>query len=354
MSNLVLRFLGAAAAAVLASSTAFAAELPRTHVKAVGTASNTVVSNFDEKPFWNKIIPEASNGRVTADFQPFDVMGIKGFQVLRLSKLGVMDFAASDISKLAGDDPVFEGCDLAGLTLEIQMARKACEAWKPVMSRVMEKKFNTKLLALGTNPPQVFWCRDPISGLDDIKGRKVRVFNKTMTDFIEAAGGVTVTIAFAEVVPALQRGVVDCAVTGSLSGNTAGWPEVTTHQYSMYMGWSINYQSVNLKSWQRFSPEVRKFFTAQFKKLEDKMWDTGAQTVSDADRCNTNKDPCKFGKKANMVLVPVSKADENTHRRLMENVVLIEWAKRCGKSCAREWNQTVGKVVNMQIPLDKL
>jgi hypothetical protein len=28
---------------------------------------------------------------------------------------------------------------------------------------------------------------------------------------------------FAEVVPALQRGVVDCAVTGTLSGNTAGW-----------------------------------------------------------------------------------------------------------------------------------
>ena len=78
------------------------------------------------------------------------------------------------------------------------------------------------------------------------RSKKVRVFNKTMSDFIEAVGGTTISMAFAEVVPALQRGVVDCAVTGTMSGFTAGWPEVSTHQFQVYMGWSINYQSVNL------------------------------------------------------------------------------------------------------------
>jgi len=38
----------------------------------------------------------------------------------------------------------------------------------------------------------------------------------------------------------------------------------------------------------------------------------------------------------------------------MEEVVLVEWGKRCGKPCAEEWNATVGKVVGLSIPLDKL
>ena len=35
-------------------------------------------------------------------------MGIDDKTMLRLLKLGVMDFAAMDISKMAGDDPRFE------------------------------------------------------------------------------------------------------------------------------------------------------------------------------------------------------------------------------------------------------
>jgi hypothetical protein len=34
--------------------------------------------------------------------------------------------------------------------------------------------------------------------------------------------------------------------------------------------------------------------------------------------------------------------------------VLVEWGKRAGKAYAKEWNETVGKVVGLSIPLDKL
>jgi len=32
----------------------------------------------------------------------------------------------------------------------------------------------------------------------------------------------------------------------------------------------------------------------------------------------------------------------------------VEWAKRCGRDCAAEWNETVGQVVGLQIPLDQI
>ena len=89
---------------------------------------------------------------------------------------------------MAGDDPRFEACDLAGLTLDPDKARAACNAYRDVIDRQMQKNWNAKLLAFGGNTPQVFWCRDVISGLDGFKGKKIRVFNNTMRDFLGGVG----------------------------------------------------------------------------------------------------------------------------------------------------------------------
>lgn len=346
--------LAAGVSLALSVGAAAAADLPTLHVKAVGLNGTTVVSTRDEVPFWTKTIPDASGGKITADIVPVDRSGIKDFQMMRMGKLGVTDFGAGDISKMAGDDAVFEGCDLAGLTLSPDKARAACEAWKPTLAKAMSERFGIKLLALGANPPQVFWCREPMTGLKDLKGKKIRVFNKTMNDFITAIGGTTVSMAFAEVVPALQRGVVDCAVTGSLSGNTAGWAEVSSHLYPLSLGWSINYQSVSEGSWAKWSPETQKFFLAQFDTFEDKMWATVGTATSEGLTCNVNKEPCTIGKLVSMTIVPVSEADQTLRKELMESTVLVEWGKRCGKPCVEEWNKTVGPIVGLQIPLDKI
>jgi TRAP-type C4-dicarboxylate transport system substrate-binding protein len=343
-----------ATAALSLAAPALAADLPETNLKVIGYFSNLAQTQRVEKPFWTKQIDEDSGGKVTADYNNLDVLGVNDFQILHMTQLGVTDFATSDISKMAGEDPVFEGCDLAGITNDIETARKACDAWRPVMAEAMAKTFKTRLMALAPNPPIVFWCRDKIEGLKDLKGKKVRVFNKTQADFVSAVGGETITMAFPEVVPALQRGVVDCALTGTLSGNTAGWPEVSKYLLPITVGWSIAYTGANSKSWDNFSPAVQTFLTGELKKLEDGLWTIGAQATKEGVNCNTGKGECTLGKKGNMTLVKITDADKALKKQLLQNVVLVKWGQRCGKDCAAKWNETVGKVVGLQIPLDKL
>src|SRR5947208_8290500 len=245
------RFLMGLALAGAIASDAGAQDLPKSQFKVIGLNSPTPVSIHDEVPFWRKTIVEASKGAITADINPLDQMGIDDKTMLRLLKLGVMDFAGMDISKMAGDDPRFEACDLAGLTLDPDEARAACNAYRDVIDRQMQKNWNAKLLAFGGNTPQVFWCREVVSGLDSCRGKKIRVFNNTMRDFLGGLGATSVSMAFAEVVPALNNAVVDCAVTGSLSGNTAGWAEVSKSLYSVSLCWSVNVLAVNLSTWNR-------------------------------------------------------------------------------------------------------
>src|SRR5438034_7338895 len=299
------RTLSGIAIGSLASIAVYAQDLPKTQFKVIGLNSPTVASIVDEVPFWRETLPKASNGAISADITPLDQMGIDDKTMLRLLRLGVMDFAGMDISKMAGDDPRFEGCDLAGITLDADKARAGCEAYRAVIDRQMQKNWNARLLAFGGNPPQVFWCRTVIGGLGDFKGKKVRVFNNTMRDFLSGVGATAVSMAFAEVVPALNNGVVDCGVTGSLSGNTAGWNEVTKAIYPMSLGWSINVLAVNLNSWNRLDAKTQAFMLTQIKAYEDKMWATIKTTTAEAENCNTNKQPCTMGKLAKSTIVAV-------------------------------------------------
>ena len=342
--------LAAVAGLLALAGVASAQDLPKAHFKVIGLNGPTVASMVDEVPFWRDTLPKVSNGSLTADITPLDQMGVDDKTMLRLLRLGVMDFAGMDISKMAGDDPRFEACDLAGLTLDADKARAACDAYRDVIDRQMQKNWNTKLLAFGANPPQICWCRTVIGGLADLKGKKVRVFNNTMRDFLGGVGATAVSMAFAEVVPALNNGVVDCAVTGSLSGNTAGWPEVAKSVYPMSLGWSVNVVAVNLNTWKRLDAKVQGFLVEQMKAYEDKMWVTMKKADAEAETCNTNRQPCTMGKLASTTIVAVKAAEMEAHKRLVEGAVLAGWAKRCGAECAREWNETVGKVLGLKAP----
>jgi TRAP-type C4-dicarboxylate transport system substrate-binding protein len=344
------RTLSATAIGFLLSFGVFAQDLPKVHFKVIGLNGPTVASMVDEVPFWREVLPKASKGAITADITPLDQMGIDDKTMLRLLRLGVMDFAGMDISKMAGDDPRFEGCDLAGITLDADKARAACESYRAVIDRQMQKNWNARLLAFGANPPQVFWCRGVLGGLNDLKGKKVRVFNNTMRDFLSGIGATAVSMAFAEVVPALNNGVVDCGVTGSLSGNTAGWGEVTKSLYPMSLGWSISVMAVNQTSWNRLDKRTQSFILEQVKAYQDRMWGTVKKATAEADNCNTSKQPCTMGKMANLTIVPVKPAEAAMHKKLVEGAVLAGWAKRCGSECAAEWNNTVGKTLGLRAP----
>jgi TRAP-type C4-dicarboxylate transport system substrate-binding protein len=325
------------------------AQVQELNMKFIGQSSIESNSSLLEKPYFQKM-SEASGGKIKVDLQPFNTLGLSGAEILRLMKTGTIEWASNGLTFLSGDKPEFEGCDLAGITTNIEIAYKACAAYKPVIAKLMADNWNVKLLALYGNPPQVVWCRTPIKTLADLKGKKIRVYNKTLTDFAEGVGGTGVTIPFADVVPALQRGVADCAVTATFNGNIAGWPEVAPYILGVYLGWALQYAAVNLDTWKKLSPETQKFLEAQFDGLEKESWTkVTVKTTAEGVTCNTGGE-CTLGKKANIQFLKPTAADEQERLRIMKESVLPRWAKRCGTKCATEWNATVGKVINLTAP----
>jgi TRAP-type mannitol/chloroaromatic compound transport system substrate-binding protein len=299
-----IKVVAAAAAFALGTSVwagNAAAELKQQTFNVVGTWGNLANFKQHEGPFWSSVVPKASGGKITAKIQPITEVGLKGFEVTRLLRLGVYDMAFG----------------------------------------VLMYPF----------PSQLLWCNAKIEKIEDLKGKKIRVYSATLGDFVEGVGGTSVTIAFAEVVPALQKKVADCGITGTTPAYRAKWHEVATHAYAMRVGWGISFGAFNLKRWNSLDAGTKAFLTKEFKALEDRMWKATGEEDAMGLSCNTGG-KCTIGKPGNMKLVKPSKADLAKRTKVLEDYVLKRWAERCTKKrkgCVADWNKTIGKIVNIQI-----
>src|SRR5690606_41369115 len=83
---------------------AAATEWPKTHLKVVGGGSHNYTFGAVEKPFWEKTLPEASGGRVTADLAGLSESGLKGPEVVRLMRAGALDVGMGVFAYVSGDD----------------------------------------------------------------------------------------------------------------------------------------------------------------------------------------------------------------------------------------------------------
>jgi TRAP-type C4-dicarboxylate transport system substrate-binding protein len=296
-------------------------------------------------------VTKASNGRVEFNLRSYPEANVSGPEVIRLVRSGQVDIAGAPLTTVSGDVPLLDGFDLPGAHTAMEGVRRAGQALAPAANRELEK-LGVKMIATSPFPAQVFFCKRPIASLADLKGQKVRVAGPAQSDFITALGAQPVAIAFGEVYGALERGVVDCAVTGTGSANAQKWYEVTTHMYTLVASWGISGYLVNLAWWNKLNPAVREFLETTFREVEDAQWKLGADLTQDGIECNVgNAAGCKIFtllKERKLVWVKATDADNARARQVLTEVVLPNWVKRCGARCGDDYNQAVAPITGVR------
>jgi len=327
------------------------AEIDEKKFTVVGTWHFLALWKHHESRLWQKVLPEASGGKITANARPLTELGMKGFELMRQLKAGVFDFAHGVTSYVASDAPAIEGVDLSGVVQDLTTYRKVMEAYRPILEREFDQRFNSKVLMLYAFPSQQLWCNLKDKSitklsLKDLKGKKIRTYSTTLGDFIEGLGASAVTIAFSEVVPALQKGVADCGITGTMPAYNAKWWQVVTHNFRIRLGYASAFLAVNNKVWNGLSADTQKLMMAKFKEVENDMWDQTKKDDALGMDCNASG-PCPIGEPGGMVPIEASDADRAQLKTIVSDFVLKRWVDRCGKKCAVEWDATIGKVVGM-------
>jgi TRAP-type C4-dicarboxylate transport system substrate-binding protein len=291
-------------------------------------------------------VPKASNGRVEFNLRSYPEANVAGPEAIRLVRSGQVDIVGAPLPTVSGDAPILDGFDLPGAHTSMDQVRRAAQALTAAANRDLEK-LGVRMIGTSPFPAQVFFCRKPIAGIADLKGLKVRVAG-AQSDFVNALGWQPVGIAFGEVYSALERGVVDCAVTGTGTANSSKWYEVTTHMYTLVASWGISGYLVNLAWWNKLDPPVRAFLEKTFREVEEAQWTLGAELTQDGIECNVgNAAACKIFtplKERRLIWVKATDADNARARQILTEVVLPNWVKRCGARCGDAYNEAVAPI----------
>ncbi len=343
-------FKGIALAVIFVFPLSVASYSAPKELRVVGSWSSLALYKKFEKPFWTQVLPKAFHGKIKVIMSSLGQVKLKGASVLRAMDNGVFDVVSTVADYVVSDAPGLAGLDLPVLAPDIKLARKVVRAYRPVMAKIIKERFHAKLLAVVPYPAQVLFCRTKITGLKDLKGKKVRASGWTTSKFIDALGATGVTISFSEVATSLQRGVIDCAVTGSLSGYSAGWGEVTNYLYPLPIGgWDYVITVMNLDVWNSFNKKQQKMILKLIKeKMAIPAWDDAEEETVQGINCLTGIGKCDYGKPDHLKLVKVKKSDVKLARKILVDDVLPAWAKQVGHEIVKEWNETIGKVVGLK------
>jgi TRAP-type mannitol/chloroaromatic compound transport system substrate-binding protein len=309
--------------------------------------SLTMFKNF-EKPFWTEKLPVAIPG-IKTDMTSLGQINLSGPAVLRQMDMGVFDVVHTVADYVVSDSPALAGLDMPALAPEINQARKVVEAYRPVVAEALAKDFNAKLLAIAPYPAQVIFCRTEITGLDDLKGKKIRASGWTTSEFVTALDATGVTMSFSEVPQSLQRGVVDCAITGSLSGYSAGWGEVASYIYPLPVGgWDHVITAISMKTWDSFSSQEQNQLQSLIQEqLEEPAWKVTARETQEGVDCLTGGS-CPHGTPNKLTLVPITDKDLKRAHQILVARVLPAWAAKVKPEVVERWNATAGKAANIQ------
>jgi TRAP-type C4-dicarboxylate transport system substrate-binding protein len=172
-------------------------------------------------------LEKASNGSVTVSLHLGGSLPIAGNNITQAVSQHVVQLA--DDGFATGNIPITAVLRLPMLLLSVSDMLKAMAILRPYLDQDYAKK---GILVLGqyTYPFQVIWGRKKITSPDDIKGLKLRVTSVEEGEFIRRFGGTPITMNTADVAAALDRGVVDGALTAS-SGGGITWQDLLHWRY---------------------------------------------------------------------------------------------------------------------------
>ena len=263
-----------AAAGTLAANRSNAATIWQAYTyNPVGTVASVVgfkrlIDNFEK----------TSNGSVTVNLHLGGSLPIAGNNITQAVSENVVQLA--DDGFATGNIPMTAVLRLPMLLLSVSDMLKAMAVLRPYIDRDYARK-GILVLAQYTYPFQVIWGRKKITSLADIKGLKLRVTSVEEGEFIRRFGGTAITMNTADVAAALDRGVVDGALTAS-SGGGITWQDLLHWRYGFPTSFVNSTFIVNrakaeqlpaalAKALPGIADEAAQWATAEMQRQEDKI-----------------------------------------------------------------------------------
>jgi TRAP-type transport system periplasmic protein len=208
-------------------------------------------------------LTKATNGRLKVTVYAGGELPYKFSDVLRLVATNQVQMGDLAVGLNVGELPGLNVFDLPFLCTSYDGFFKALETSGPVVADSLKDKFGIGSLVQWTMPPQQIWLNRPIEQIDELKGRKIRIWSRMHADMLQLFGGTGVTITAAEVTTALERRIADGAITAAIPAYDWRFYDVAKTGYMLNFQMSHQIVAVNNAELGKLPEEIRTIVLAK-------------------------------------------------------------------------------------------
>jgi len=217
-------------------------------------------------------VKEATGGMVEMEVSAGGALGYKGPELLKVVRDGLVPVSDILVSGVAGDEPMLEVVTLPFLVQSFEEARLLNQIARPYFDKVVEEKWNQKILYNTPWPAAGFWAKKELNALEDMKGLKTRTYDKNGALVMEALDATPYPLPFSEVYSSLATGVIDSVLTSTPTAVDAKFWEVLDYYAPVNVTTAANIVTVNLDEFNKLDQETQDILIDLGKEMEEEMW----------------------------------------------------------------------------------
>ncbi|HWK66412.1 MAG TPA: TRAP transporter substrate-binding protein DctP [Rhizobiaceae bacterium] len=236
----------------------------------------TIYDVADKQTEWArgfaKEVGEATNGRLNIRVFAGSELPYKGVDVYRAISKRQVEIGHSPAGFIASDLPVVAATAMPFVCTDMdKFFNGALPKVRPLMDKAISDKFKATPIMHWAMPGQQIWSVPEIKTIGDLKGRKIRTWNREQVETLDKLGATSASITTAEVTQALQLGTVDGAITASINVNNWDWARVLKNGYMFNITLSHEIVSVNNEALSELPDDVRTTFNEVAARWEGKF-----------------------------------------------------------------------------------
>jgi TRAP-type C4-dicarboxylate transport system substrate-binding protein len=253
------------------------------------------------------LVNERAKGKLAITLYPGGSLGVKDVDMLRLLPPGnVIQVAGLYPGYMTRDEPEYAVTVPPGVIKDAETLVKAL----PALTRIYQEtydKWGIKLLGYVAHPVRDthIYCKDSINSLAQMKGKKLRVWEKFHVDTFGALGVAAQVVGQNDLYVAMKTGVIDCAVYPIGFANTISLQEVAPYASYLfpYVLHPLNL-IVSKKAYDALPADVQKIVQDAASEVQKKTIDSYVK--GEFDKVAT----AEFTQKGGKLLPPFSAADQ--------------------------------------------
>lgn len=281
-------------------------------------------------------VKEATKGKVELAVQTGGALGYKGPELLKAVRDGLVPVSDMLTSGVAGDEPLFGIVTLPFLIQSFEEGKILNDIARPYFDKVAEQKWGQKILYIAPWPAAGFWTKKEINSVADMKGMKMRTYDKNGGLVLQAVGGTPYPLPFSEVYSSLATGVIDSVLTSTPTAVDAKFWEVLKYYSPTNVTMATDLITVNLKEFNKLDKASQDALIKAGKEMEEAMWKKVAAL---------DKEQEAISNKGGIKTVPPSKEFLN-ELSVATKGIREDWLKTAppeAKTIIAEFNKKVGR-----------